>query len=341
MLPIWKYYESHGYPRPTVDDGHEGYYNYVLEIHRLPDDVPYLYQVSSDYMPWISGMTENSASASTFSTMSFDPRNVELAAAGGNQPFVLEAVTGEYDPEVTRTRLAECADCMPYEESRHRGYAYYSWGEDFKGKLQERLSPPAFDQLGRGGRIAVQPGRVMRAVYTDGIHSLIDAATGAADSLWDSEDMRQVARAMVDMGAYAVSYTEADMSLATLKPLYDWARPDLPDYSVSRMTDPPALLPFRAIASGWGLTSPDKPPHAFLVIVHDSDETAHANSERLAARLRDGVTLEFGLSWTDLIQRIEMEIRGAVLLVRLETVPGARFPSAFQTHDWYPFVVHE
>ena len=251
---------------------------------------------------------------------------------------------GAYDPEITRDRLAECADCLPHEENHHRGYAYYSWGEDFKGDLFIRLAPPAYDYVGRGGRISVQQGRVLRAFSTDGIHSLIDAAAGAADSLWDSEDMRLVAQAMADLGAYAVSYTEADMSLATLTPLNEKPRVEfIPpiEYSVSRLTDPRALLPFRAIGSGYGLTSLDKPPHVFLVILHDRDDAARANAVRLAARLQEGVSLGRGIPFTELIQRIEMEIRGDLLLVRLELVPGARFPSAFQTHDWYPFVVHE
>ena len=335
MLPVWEFGELHGHPRPTADDGSDGYKNYLLESPR-----PLLSRVSNSDMPWISGLTDYVVSASTFSTMGFDPRNVDIAAAGGKEPFVLEALVGRYDPEITRAKLAQCADCMPHEEFLHRGYAYYSWGEDFKGKLQERLSPPAYDFVGRGGRISVQQGRVLRAVYADGIHSLIDAAAEAGNSLWDSEDMRLVAQAMADMGAYAVSYTEADMSLATLTPLYDRPRPDLPEYSVSRLADPTALLPFKAVASGRGLTSLDRPTHVFMVIEHNSHELARANAERLAARLEEGVTLEFGVPWTELIQRIEMEIRGALLLVRIEPVPGARF-SSFQTQDWYPFVVHE
>ena len=345
MLPIWKYYESHGYLRPTVDDGHEGYYNYFVEIPRPQDGVPLLPQISRDHMPWISGITGYMFSASTFSTMGFDPRNVDYAAAGGKQPIVLEAVVGAYDPEITQASLAECADCMPHEEFRHSGHEYYSWGEDFKGKLQERLAPPAYDYVGRGGRISVQQGRVLRALSTDGIHSLIDAAAGAGDSLWDSEDMRQVAQAMADLGAYAVSYTEADMSLAALTPLYEKPTVEfIPpiEYSVSRLTDPPALLPFRAIGSGYGLTSLDNPPHVFLVVVHDSDDAARANAVRLAARLQEGVSLLRGIPFTELIQRIEMEIRGDLLLVRIERAPGAKFPSGFSTHDWYPFVIpHE
>ena len=344
MLPVWKYYQLHGHSRPTADDGPEGYSNYILALYESEIGVPLLPQISRDHMPWISGITDYMFSASTFSTMGFDPRNVDIAAAGGKQPIVLEAVVGAYDPEITQASLAECADCMPHEEFRHSGHEYYSWGEDFKGKLQERLAPPAYDYVGRGGRISVQQGRVLRAVNTEGIHSLIDAAAGAADSLWDSEDMRQVAQAMADLGAYAVSYTEADMSLATLTPLNEKPRVEfIPpiEYSVSRLTDPPALLPFRAIGSGYGLTSLDKPPHRFLVVVNDSDETARVNAKRLAARLEEGVSLGRGIPFTELIQRIEMEIRGALLLVRLEPVPGAKFPSAFQTHDRYPFVVHE
>ncbi len=281
--------------------------------------------------------------------MGFDARNVDFAAKGGKEPFALEAVVGDYDPEITQTSLAQCAGCMPHEEFLHRGHAYYSWGEDFKGKLRERLSPPAFDAQGRGGMVSVQNGRVLRAVYTGGILSLIDAAAGAADSLWDSEEMRLVAQALADLGAYAVSYTEDDMSLAALTPLYEKQRvrvfsdppkPEQGEYSVSRLTDPPALLPFRAVASGSGLTSLDGPPHRFLVVVHDSEDAARTNAERLAARLEVGVTLEFGIPWTELIQRIEMEIRGTLLLVRIEPVPGARF-SSFQSRDRYPFVVHE
>ena len=345
MLPVWKYYQLLGHSRPTVDDGPEGYSNYILALYESEIGVPHLPQVSRDHMPWISGITEYIVSGSTFSTMGFDPRNVDYAAAGGKQPIVLEAVVGAYDPEITQASLAECADCMPHEEFRHRGYAYYSWGEDFKGDLFIRHAPPAFDALGRGGRISVQQGRVLRALSTDGIHSLIDAAAGAGDSLWDSEDMRQVAQAMADLGAYAVSYTEADMSLATLTPLYEKQRvriisdppkPQEQEYSVSRLTDPPALLPFRAIGSGYGLTSLDNPPHVFLVIVHDSDDAARANAVRLAARLaRGSIAIAFGIPWTELIQRIEMEIRGEPCYWCASSGrPAQRTPGgAFQTHD--------
>ena len=350
MLPVWEYYELHDHSRPDADDGPEGYLNYVLKIYEPNGGTPVFPQIPVGNMPWISGISDYTFSASSFSTMGFDPRNVDFAAAGGKEPFILEAVVGTYNPEITRARLAECAECMSHEEVVHRGHAYYSWGEDFKGNLRERHSPPAYDHLGRGGRISVQPGLVFRAVHTVGIQSLIDVVARTTDSLWDSEEMRLVAQAMVDLGAYAVSYTEADMSLAALVPLYekqrvriisDKPKPQQQEYSVSRMTDPPALLPFRAIASGLGLTSLDKPTHVFWVIVHDSDETARANAERLAARLEEGVTLDFGIPWTDLIQRIEMEIRGALLLVRILRVPDTRFPAAFQTPEWSPVVVHE
>ena len=57
MLPIWKYYQLHGHFRPTADDGPEGYRNYFLALHGSRTGVPYLPQVPSSNMPWISGMT--------------------------------------------------------------------------------------------------------------------------------------------------------------------------------------------------------------------------------------------------------------------------------------------
>ena len=321
MLPIWKYYQLQGYNRPTADDGPDGYYNYVVEIPRPQDGVPYLPQVSNNDMPWISGISDYTFSASTFSTMGFDPRNVDYAAAGGKRPIVLEAVVGAYDPEITRDRLAECADCLPHEENRHRGYAYYSWGEDFNGDLFIRRAPPAYDYVGRGGRISVQQGRVLRAVYTEGIHSLIDAAAGAGDSLWDSEDMRLVAQAMADLGAYAVSYTEADMSLATLTPLNEKPRVEfIPpiEYSVSRLTDPPALLPFRAIGSGWGLTSLDNPPHVFLVVC------TTATTRRVPTRCGGGATARgrIARAW-DSLYRIDSANRDGDSRRPVTGAPGA------------------
>ena len=94
MLPVWKYYQLHGHSRPTVDDGPEGYSNYILALYESEIGVPYIPQVSRRDMPWISGITGYIVSGSTFSTMGFDPRNVDYAAAGGKQPIVLEAVVG-------------------------------------------------------------------------------------------------------------------------------------------------------------------------------------------------------------------------------------------------------
>ena len=150
----------------------------------------------------------------------------------------------------------------------------------------------------------MQQGRVLRALSTDGIHSLIEAAAGAGDSLWDSEDLRQVARAMADLGAYAVSYTEADMSLATLTPLYEKPTVEfIPpiEYSVSRLTDPPALLPFRAIGSGYGLTSLDNPPHVFLVVVHDSDDAGACQRGEVGGATARG---SIAIAW-DSLHRID------------------------------------
>ena len=66
MLPIWKYYQLYGYNRPTADDGPDGYYNYVVEIPRPQDGVPYLPQVSNNDMPWISGITDYTFTAAYF-----------------------------------------------------------------------------------------------------------------------------------------------------------------------------------------------------------------------------------------------------------------------------------
>jgi hypothetical protein len=346
MLPIWELYEVRGFNRPTQSSGESAYLDFRLEVHRANSDISMLLRRPLATMPWIPGFHEYAGEVNTFSTMGFDQRNVDHSIVAGQGQFSLEVVVGSFDPEATEETLLACGECVQHSTIDHEGRYFCSWGDDFKGGLALRLAPPAFDAVGRGGRIAVYPDYVLRSVYTDGIVSQIEVSVGDIPSLWDSQDVRLVAQGLANLGVYAGVYTEVEMSVDAVVTALDQQLVGigrrLPQTTLrERLTDPPALQQFRAVGSGWAIESVDGPIHAALVIQHDSHDGAVANNARLTARLRSGISPRDGVPWSSLIQRAELVVDDTILLVRLQLRSEPRTIQAFQLPWLNPLAVHE
>jgi hypothetical protein len=144
-------------------------------------------------VPFISGWS-GSGFPGRRTNLGFDYRDTEQTILVEVLPALLEVIQGRYDPEATARALSECDECVPHQVREHSGVTFYSWGEDFQGSLNLRLQPPAFDGLGRGGRIAVRDCLVFRTVETPGIHALIDTSLGQHPSLADVPEFRLLAR---------------------------------------------------------------------------------------------------------------------------------------------------
>ena len=112
-------------------------------------------------------------------------------------------MTGRFDPEATLRLLAACAECPEPERLEHDGIEFYSWGEDLIPDLPKRLLPPAFDPLGRGGRIAVLDSLVLRSIETEGMKGLIDSYLDNRDSLADDPSMALAAVTLDGLGVYS------------------------------------------------------------------------------------------------------------------------------------------
>ena len=154
--------------------------------------------------PWVSGFTAQMVGpVENRKYLAFDVRNVDQSIMAGPRPGILEVVKGRFDPGATDRSLERCSECPPPDRITHQEVEFYSWGEDFKGNLSIRLSPPAFDKLGRGGRIAVQDSYVYRTVETPGMRSLINTLLGREESLADDSDMILAAGEMDRLGVYS------------------------------------------------------------------------------------------------------------------------------------------
>ena len=141
--------------------------------------------------PWISGYGQFAPLAlERRRFLGFDFRNVEQSLETGPPNKMLEVVSGNFNPKDTELALNDCSECVIPDRDKHNGTNCYSWGEDSAMDAEKVFAPPAFDQVGRGGRIAVLEQRVFRSLDTRGMESLIDAYHGKDDSLADNGEFR-------------------------------------------------------------------------------------------------------------------------------------------------------
>ena len=144
---------------------------------------------------------------------------MEQSILAGEPPYVLEVASGRIDPEATESSLSRCTECEEPEIHEHRGVEFYSWGDDLRPNLDKRLQPPVFDELGRGGRIAVLDSLVLRTLWTQGMRSLIDAYRNNRDSLADDPDLALAAGELQSLGVYS-AILFGDVERFTFGPLY-------------------------------------------------------------------------------------------------------------------------
>ena len=159
--------------------------------------------------PFISGFTEFAFfQFDRPRYLAFDIREVDQSVEAELPPGVLEVARGRFDPAATDRAPKACSECPAADLQELQGVTFYSWGEDLQGNLESRFLPPAFDRLGRGGRIAVMDRYVFRTVETPGMNSLIDASSGTRRSLADFEEFRLLAQGMTTLDAYSFLLTD-------------------------------------------------------------------------------------------------------------------------------------
>ena len=168
--------------------------------------------------PFISGYSQYALSTLGMGQyLALDVRNVHHSAVAGSPPGKLGVMLGDFDPAATDAALKRCAasvpNCGPPLLESHEGITFYSWGADLEADLRSRLGPPAFDHLGRGGRIAVQDSHVFYTVETPGMEGLIEASLGQNPSLLDVKDLQLLAKAMSQLGAHASILSDQTLSV--------------------------------------------------------------------------------------------------------------------------------
>ena len=287
-------------PGEQADDG--AVLDYLLELSQLRLGGPF-----------ISGMDQYGiqTNATFHRYLGFDARNVDRVAWAMTPPGQLEVVWGSFDPEETEHALQACTECPDHVPQEHRGVSFYSWGEDLAVDTTAVFSPPAFDQLGRGGRIAVQEGRVFRTVRTSDMEDLIDASQGKSRSLADVDEFEQMAKTIETLGAYGAFMSDLTFALSGTEAGLGLTAEQLTAIQENYVP----LRPYIAFATGAGKDA--RGVYMVLVLVHDSERLASENKERLQAIIDEAYSFRTNQPWSEFMDGAEIDTDGSLLRAKL------------------------
>jgi hypothetical protein len=266
--------------------------------------------------PFISGLDEFAREGvSRREYLAFGVGDIRQTALAGVPPSRTELIRGQFDPSATEAALAACAECPPPSRESHQGVQFYAWGEDYRQSIRDRFKPPAFDALGRGGRIAVQSEQIYRTLSTEDMQAAIETSLGLRPSLADVESHRLLVAGLAGLGVYSLFLT-GDTSSQFKRP-----RTGATDDPFERATDPSLLLrPYEAVALGTGRD--DAGQYLTVGLFHTTPELAAENVEILPRRVDQVPSLRTGQPWSVLFGEVEARAEGAVLVARIRQHSG-------------------
>jgi hypothetical protein len=298
--------------------------------------------------PWISGLWPNTEMTEPIHMqrhqyLGFDARNVDQTVLVGNsEPRQLEVLRGRFDPDATQAAIEACEGCPQPEVVEYLGVSYYTWGEDFATSAELQNTPPIFDRYGRGSSLVVQDGYVFRAVYREGVESMIAAQQDAALSLADVEDYRLLAAAMNALGAYSAFFSNDTMSPAPeeapeMRQRGDTS-PTLTERRQAVIAQGPLLRPYQTMAVGRGMD--DDGRYLVIVLAHADEDTAGENVGRLQQRIgQTGFAMIGDSTWAEEVEEAEVWADGRLLIAKLRGERVSGFRSDLFTME--PLLVHE
>ena len=272
-------------------------------------------------------------------SLAFDVREMDQSVLAGVPPGQLEVLRGRYDPEATDRALNACSECPGPLVVTHRGVSFYSWGEDLAWDLRTKLTAPAFDQFGRGGRITIQDDYVFRTVETPGMEALIETSLGQHPSLADVEELRILAKEITDLDAYSVLFSDRTQGVEEIMQVFEqeFISAEALDQIRRGIEQGPLLRPYQALATGQGRDN--NGVYMALALVHADSESAEDNVDLLRQRIMESSSLFTGQPWQEMVDSMEIRAEGRVLLARLYGRMAFAWAQFFVRLD--PLLAHE
>ncbi len=286
--------------------------------------------------PWISGFSEHGfAFPDNREHLGFDVRNVEFSIMAGFPPGVLEVVKGRFNPQATERVIEGCSECPPPERKEVEGTEFYSWFGDHEMSLQDRLRPPAFDALGRGGRIAVLDSLVFRTVETPGMRALIRTFRGKEDSLADDSDLALAAEKMDSLEVYSglligdTASLGADAVIEGLCANVSSRECRQIEDAITGGVGP--LDEYEALGAGVGRDE-DGTFNA-VIFVYGSEDAAKRNARQFEELLEQGESILARRSWSEIVLDADVWAEDRTVIGKLRSISPALWVQAVHARD--------
>ena len=253
--------------------------------------------------------------------LGFSIDDIDLDVRAGYAPaFPLGAAIGDLDAAAIDEHLRACDACTQPARLTRAGATYYDWGDGLGAG--ERLVPPVFDNLGRGGQYLFTDQYLLRADDSSTFLSALDARDTEA-SLRGNPTFVRLARALDDLEADGSELLASVMSDVHQGPsiygeLVDGDLDDTRQAVVDAAFAVPLLVPYEAYAISAGVR--DGQPMAALILIHHSTEAAAENAARLEERLTSTRFWD-GQPWSAVFEGWQVERDGSVVVATLEGLP--------------------
>ena len=251
--------------------------------------------------------------------LAFDVRNIDQSILAGRPDQHHQALQGRFDSQAADSALSACSECPAPKREEHRGVLYYSWGEDYATDVYTTFVPPVFDNLGRGGRIAVLDEYLFRTLGTTEMKALIDVHLKEGPSLADVEEFRLMAGGMSRLRAYTMLLSDGveAWDLNVPPKVIVGGKVYQGHINEQLAESGPRLRPYNAYATGAG--KDEEGSYMALVLIHADDASAEENVGLLRKRIEEGSSIFGDYPWSDVIEvdRLEINADGRLLLAKL------------------------
>ena len=222
----------------------------------------------------------------------------------------MDVSLGAFNPGATAKALESCADCPPATDNQYKGVPYYSWSE--AGNSNLAFAPPSFDNLGRGGHIAVTDRFALRAQTNNDMRLLVDTIQDKHRSLADLKEFQLVASGMAQLKSYTMFLSSLTFSLDE----YTVENGQKPSKRQAEKWSQPVLLrPYLAYGTGAGIDA--EGPYMALVLVHGNSGNAEENVTLLRRRINEGVSIVYEEPWAEQIDEVSITANGPILSAML------------------------
>lgn len=263
---------------------------------------------------------------------------IDQEVSAGWPPINISIIKGRFDAEKSQQTLVETAKDDPPNVETYNENTIYGWGGDNEINLGKRLTPPAYDMLGRGGRFVFQDDYVFRTNQTSTIKQVLDTQKTKQGSLSDVIEFNLMAKELAShrvMSAYLSNQTQ---SVEIIRDLLAASSQSKTEDEDKYLVQGPILLPYQTI--GLGIAKDEEGLYGLIILVHADEQTATKNASLLKQRIEETSSFLTSVKWTTMFSNSSITSNGRVLTAKLYGDQIGRL-----WFEWYirsdPLAVHE